>query len=55
MCIEAKYKRIIEIAIREIPKPTVISGRTRIPGVSSSKNRNKPALEAGKGAFFFFF
>jgi len=44
----------MDTAIKEMPKPTVISGRTRIPGVSSSKKRNKPALDAGKGAFLFF-
>jgi hypothetical protein len=33
----------------------MISGFTFIPFVSSSKNLNNPALEAGKGAFFFAF
>ncbi len=38
-----------------MPRPTVNSGRTLIPGVSSSKNLRSPALDAGNGAFFFFF
>src|ERR1700746_1835101 len=33
--------------------PRTISGFTLTPLVSSSKNLNRPALEAGKGAFFF--
>jgi len=43
---------------RDIPMsppvmPSTISGFTFTPLVSSSKNLNRPALEAGKGAFFF--
>jgi hypothetical protein len=33
--------------------PRTISGFTFIPFVSSSKNLNSPALDAGNGAFFF--
>lgn len=33
--------------------PSTISGFTLIPLVSSSKNLSNPALDAGKGAFFF--
>ncbi len=42
-----------EIAINAPDIPNIISGFTFIPFVSSSKNLNRPALEAGKGAFFF--
>jgi hypothetical protein len=52
---EANQSNKIETAISETPIPTVISGRTLTPGVSSSKNLSSPALDAGKGAFFFFF
>lgn len=43
----------IEIAIKAPVTPRTTSGFTFTPLVSSSKNRSKPALEAGKGAFFF--
>jgi hypothetical protein len=33
--------------------PRTISGLTLKPLVSSSKNRSNPALDAGRGAFFF--
>jgi hypothetical protein len=33
--------------------PNTTSGFILIPFVSSSKNLRRPALEAGKGAFFF--
>ena len=33
--------------------PRTISGFTLNPLVSSSKNLNSPALDAGRGAFFF--
>jgi hypothetical protein len=33
--------------------PNTISGLIFVPLVSSSKNLSNPALEAGKGAFFF--
>ncbi len=33
---------------------TTIFGLTLNPFVSSSKNRSRPALEAGRGAPFFF-
>jgi hypothetical protein len=33
--------------------PSTISGFILMPFVSSSKNLNNPALEAGSGAFFF--
>lgn len=44
--------------MREIPisppvTPKTTSGFIFIPFVSSSKNLNKPALDAGRGAFFF--
>ena len=45
----------IEIAIKAPDIPNIISGFTFIPFVSSSKNLNRPALDAGKGAFFFAF
>lgn len=35
--------------------PTMISGLTLTPLVSSSKKRSSPALEAGIGASFFLF
>lgn len=44
-----------EMAIKAPDTPKIISGFTFIPFVSSSKNLNRPALEAGKGAFFFAF
>jgi hypothetical protein len=44
-----------EIAIKAPEMPKIISGFTFIPFVSSSKNLNNPALEAGNGAFFFAF
>jgi|YelNatPaOPRAMG01_1025707.scaffolds.fasta_scaffold03056_22 hypothetical protein len=46
----------MQITIRAIAKPTRSSGLTFTPSVSSSKNRNSPALAAGMGAdrsFFF--
>lgn len=43
----------IEIAINPPVTPRTISGFTLTPLVSSSKNLNNPALEAGNGAFFF--
>ena len=45
----------IETAIKAPAIPKIISGFTFIPFVSSSKNLNRPALDAGKGAFFFAF
>ena len=45
----------MDIAINAPAIPNIISGFTFIPLVSSSKNLNKPALEAGRGAFFFAF
>lgn len=45
----------MDIAINAPAIPKIISGFTLIPLVSSSKNLNKPALEAGSGAFFFAF
>jgi hypothetical protein len=45
----------IETAIKAPAIPKIISGFTFIPFVSSSKNLNRPALEAGNGAFFFAF
>ena len=45
----------IEITINAPDIPKMISGFTFIPFVSSSKNLNNAALEAGKGAFFFDF
>lgn len=43
----------IEIAIKAPVTPRTSSGFIFIPLVSSSKNLNNPALDAGKGAFFF--
>lgn len=43
----------IDTAIRVPVSPKTISGFTLYPLVSSSKNLNNPALEAGSGAFFF--
>jgi hypothetical protein len=43
------------MAIKAPAIPNIISGFTLIPLVSSSKNLNRPALDAGKGAFFFAF
>lgn len=43
----------IDIPIMAPVIPNTISGFIFIPLVSSSKNLNNPALEAGKGAFFF--
>ena len=43
----------MEIAIKAPVTPRTISGFTFIPLVSSSKNLNSPALDAGNGAFFF--
>lgn len=40
--------------MRPIGMVTTIFGLTLNPFVSSSKNRNRPALEAGRGAPFFF-
>lgn len=45
---------IIEIPIRAPVIPRITSGFTFTPRVSSSKNLNNPALDAGNGAFFFF-
>lgn len=45
---------IIDIPIRAPVTPRITSGFTFTPRVSSSKNLNKPALDAGNGAFFFF-
>jgi uncharacterized protein (TIGR00725 family) len=45
----------MDIAINAPAIPSMISGFTFIPLVSSSKNLNKPALDAGRGAFFFAF
>jgi len=45
---------IIEIPMRPPVTPSITSGFTLTPRVSSSKNLNKPALDAGNGAFFFF-
>lgn len=39
--------------IKTAPMPTMASGPTLNPGVSSSKNLRRPALEAGRGALFF--
>lgn len=44
---------MIEIAIKAPVTPRTTSGFTFTPFVSSSKNLNKPALDAGNGAFFF--
>ena len=43
------------MAIKAPAIPNIISGFTLIPLVSSSKNLKRPALDAGKGAFFFAF
>lgn len=45
----------MDIAINAPAIHSMISGFTFIPLVSSSKNLNKPALDAGRGAFFFAF
>ena len=45
---------IIEIPMRAPVIPSITSGFTFTPRVSSSKNLNNPALDAGNGAFFFF-
>jgi hypothetical protein len=45
---------IIEIPMRAPVTPRITSGFTFTPRVSSSKNLNNPALDAGNGAFFFF-
>src|SRR5919202_6356561 len=44
---------IIEAPITAPVIPSTISGLTLMPLVSSSKNLRRPALEAGRGAFFF--
>ena len=50
-----KILKRIDATISEILRPTTISGLTFIPEtVSSSKNLNSPALEAGNGFSFFF-
>lgn len=41
--------------MRPIGMVTTIFGLTLNPLVSSSKNRSRPALDAGSGAPFFFF
>ena len=43
------------MAIKAPAIPSIISGLTLIPLVSSSKNLKRPALDAGKGAFFLAF
>jgi hypothetical protein len=43
------------MAIKAPAIPNIISGFTLTPLVSSSKNLKRPALDAGKGAFFFAF
>jgi hypothetical protein len=43
----------IDIPMRPPVTPRTISGFILTPLVSSSKNLNNPALEAGRGAFFF--
>lgn len=45
---------IIEIPISAPVMPSITSGFTFTPRVSSSKNLKSPALDAGNGAFFFF-
>lgn len=45
----------MDIAINAPAIPNMISGLTFIPLVSSSKNLNNPALDAGRGAFFLAF
>ena len=42
-----------ETRTRLIGTMTTIFGETLTPFVSSSKNLNRPALDAGNGAFFF--
>ena len=44
--------RIHDMAINALGMATTISGRILYPLVSSSKNLNRPALEAGRGADF---
>jgi hypothetical protein len=44
---------IIEAPITAPVIPSTISGLILMPLVSSSKNLRRPALEAGRGAFFF--
>lgn len=44
--------RIQETTIKPAGIDTTISGLTRYPLVSSSKNLRRPALEAGSGADF---
>jgi hypothetical protein len=43
----------MEIAINAPVSPRTSSGFIFTPFVSSSKNLRSPALDAGKGAFFF--
>jgi hypothetical protein len=43
----------IDMPMRPPVTPRTISGFILTPLVSSSKNLNNPALEAGRGAFFF--
>ena len=43
----------MEIAINAPVSPRTSSGLILTPFVSSSKNRKSPALDAGKGSFFF--
>ena len=47
-----KSFRIHEIAISALGIATTISGLSRYPLVSSSKNLRRPALDAGSGADF---
>ena len=50
-----KILKRIDVTISEMERPTTISGLTFIPEtVSSSKNLNSPALDAGNGFSFFF-
>ena len=44
---------LIHIPINAPVHASTISGLTLTPLVSSSKNLNRPALDAGNGAFFF--
>src|SRR5215217_84614 len=44
---------IIDAPITAPVIPSTISGLILMPFVSSSKNLKRPALEAGRGAFFF--
>src|SRR5215210_2394378 len=44
---------IIDAPITAPVTPSTISGLILMPFVSSSKNLKRPALEAGRGAFFF--